>query len=83
MVLKSKTAVNSVSATFTFTHKEGKVVPNFKKWYADLTMIGRHFLVYSANDPHTKRHYTICSTMQPDLLDALRKLGETSMLTFN
>ena len=28
-------------------------------------MIGKHFLVYSPQNPRVKRHYTICSTMNP------------------
>ena len=83
MRLTKAATVNAGSSTFTFTHIEGKKVPNFKKWYFDLTMIGRHFLVNSESDPHTKRQYTICNTLRPDLLDALRKLGETTPLTFN
>jgi len=38
-----------------------------KAWYADPRMMGRHFVLYSASDPTVKRHYTICSAMQPDL----------------
>ena len=65
MKLTKSTPVNAMSSTFTFTHTQEIAVPNFKKWYSDLNMIGRHFLVCSSVDPHTKRQYTICSTMQP------------------
>ena len=30
-------------------------------------MIGKHFLVYSVQNPLVKRQYTICSTMQPEI----------------
>ena len=83
MTLISKTEVNNTSSTFIFTQKDGNVVSNFKKWYFDVGMFGRHFIVYSETDPKTKRQYTICNTMQPDLLDALRKLGEASPLPVN
>ena len=83
MKLTKVASVNSVTKTFTFTHIDEVVVPNFKKWYFDLSMIGRHFLVYTESDPHTKRHYTICNTMQPSLLEALRKLGDSTPQTFN
>ena len=51
-------------------------MPNWKVWYMDLNMIGRHFLVYSEKLPKIKRHYTICCTMQPELLKALRALAK-------
>ena len=54
---------------------EHRVVHNLKRWYSDMGMIGRHFLVYSKRFPKIKRHYTICSCMRPELMNALLKLA--------
>lgn len=54
---------------------EHRVVCNLKRWYSDLGMIGRHFLVSSKRFPKIKRHYTICSCMRPELMNAFLKLA--------
>ena len=54
---------------------EHRVVGNLKRWYSDLGMIGRHFLVSSKRFPKIKRHYTICSCMRPELTEAFLKLA--------
>ena len=64
-----KTTVNDSTSTFTFTHKDNKVVHNLKRWYSDVSMMGRHFLVSSMRHPRIKRHYTICSSMRPELME--------------
>ena len=65
--------------TFTFTQVENIAVQNLKRWYSDLAMMGRHFLVSSRRFPKIKRHYTICSTMRPELLNALLKLAQDAL----
>ena len=80
MKMTNQAVVNSISKTFTFTTKDLSEVPNFKKWHSNLDMIGQHFLVYTASNPNHKRHYTICNTMRPDLLAALRRINETVTL---
>ena len=47
MKLTNQVDVNRVCKTFTFTAKNSAELLKFKKWYFDLSMIGRHFLVYS------------------------------------
>ena len=74
--ITGKAAVTSMTNTFTFTEVNHNVVPGWKVWYMDINMIGRHFLVYSEKEPKIKRHYTICCTMQPELLRALRALAK-------
>jgi hypothetical protein len=54
---------------------EHQKVKNLKRWYSDIDMIGRHFLVSSQRFPKIKRHYTICSSMRPELLKELLKLA--------
>ena len=39
-------------------------------------MLGRHFLVYSDQDPTVKRQYTICSSMTDQVHTALLKLAQ-------
>ena len=65
--------------TFTFTHRDHKHVNNLRKWYSDLRMIGRHFLVSSKRHPKIKRHYTICSCMRPELMKELLKLAQDAL----
>ena len=55
----------------------GVVVDNLKKWYNDPTMIGRHFLVYSAKAPRIKRQYTICSSINPEVSVELLELAKS------
>lgn len=70
-IITQKQAVNDNTSTFTFTEVTGKVIDNFKSWYSDPKMIGRHFLVYSEKATRTKRQYTICSSISPSLKSQL------------
>ena len=63
-------------ATFTFKHLQGKTVRNYKGWYYDLGMVAKHFTVSSRAMPHIKRQYTICQTMEMNVLKALYKLAK-------
>ena len=47
--LEAKLILNTLAHTFHFKAKEP--VHNFKQWYSDISMIGRHFLVYSQANP--------------------------------
>ena len=69
--ISNKERVTDSTFTFTFTHRENKSVRNLRRWYSDLAMMGRHFLVSSHRFPKIKRHYTICSCMRPELKKAL------------
>ena len=83
MVIMRQSKVNKDSATFIFAHKDGFQVPNFKKWYFDLGMIGRHFLVFEESAPRKKRQYTICNTMRPEIYKALLSLDHSVNSTEN
>jgi hypothetical protein len=50
MKMVERTPINSSTSTFKLTCSEKKV-RNFKIWFNDLEMIGRHFLVYSKATP--------------------------------
>jgi len=54
-----------------------EIVPNFKRFYPELSYIGRHFVVYHAVTPRIKRQYTICNAMIPEIYDKLLDLAET------
>ena len=73
--ISNKAKVTDYVFTFTFSQMEHKKVNNLKRWYSDVSMIGRHFLVSSQRFPKVKRHYTICSCMRPELLKELLKLA--------
>lgn len=75
-MITKKEPVNDTTSTFTFTSIDNEPVTNIKLWYNDPSMIGRHFLVYSVQTPDIKRHYTICSTMQPAILAELISMSE-------
>lgn len=77
--ISDKARVTDSTFTFTFTQKDGAAVHNLKRWYSDLAMMGRHFLVSSKRHPKIKRHYTICSTMRPELLQELIKLARDAL----
>ena len=75
--ITGKAAVTKEVYTFTFTAIDQRcTVPNWKIWYMDLNNFGRHFLIYSEKDPKVKRHYTICCTMQPQILRAIKALAD-------
>ena len=41
--------------TFEFCEVLGKTLPNHKKWYNDVNMVGRHFSIRSMKAPLVKR----------------------------
>ena len=63
-------------ATFTFKKIDGKPVRNYKGWYDDLGMVAKHFTVSSRALPHIKRQYTICQSMEMNVLKAIYKLAK-------
>lgn len=58
--------VNKIAHIFKFTTTDLKIVRNWKKWYSDSDMIGRHFLIYSSDLVKVKRQYTICNSIIPN-----------------
>ena len=57
----------------------GFVVENWKHWFEDLNMIGRHFLVYSKQDILIKRQYTICCSIVPKVYKQLLALCDAKL----
>lgn len=45
--IAEKLFVNSIANTFKFDVTEARQVKYFKHWYSDVSMIGRHYLLYS------------------------------------
>jgi hypothetical protein len=57
--------VNSDSSTFVFKSVTKELVfTNVKKFYPDVQMIGRHFLIWAESKPLVKRQYTIANCMR-------------------
>lgn len=77
--ISDKARVTDSTFTFTFTQKDNMAVHNLKRWYSDLAMMGRHFLVSSKRFPKIKRHYTICSSMRPELFQELISLAQDAL----
>jgi hypothetical protein len=68
--------VNATTKTIVFESLEGRIVPNWKKYYPNVDYIGKHFLVrnIAATDRDSVwRHYTICNAMKPEYYEALIK----------
>jgi len=63
MKLEGWTPVNSNTSTFKLKCVEANTGADFRQWYSDLDMIGRHFLVYSKALPKVKRQYTVCNSI--------------------
>ena len=68
MRITAVTPVNNTTSTFLFRLKNEQKVKGLKKWYGNVNMIGRHFVVSSDDALEEKRHYTICNIMQPAVL---------------
>lgn len=54
-------------------------VKNWKHWYTEVPMIGRHFLVYSKKHMEVKRQYTICNSVVPEVYDELLRICEEKL----
>lgn len=54
-------------------------VTNWKHWYTDLSMIGRHYLVYSKDFMQVKRQYAICNSIVPQVYKELCNLCELKL----
>ena len=72
--IAEKLPQNSIATTFRFQTSEKPVVKNFKHWYSDIEMIGRHFLLYSEDLVQVKRQYTICNSVIPNVYKSLLDL---------
>ena len=65
---------NSIANVFKFETAFWPEVRNFKHWYSDISMIGRHFLLYSEDLVQVKRQYTICNSVIPNVYKSLLDL---------
>jgi hypothetical protein len=70
-----KQEVNKCGTCFKLQTVNGFVVNNWKRWYDDLSMIGRHYLISSKRFPEVKRQYTVCSSVVPPIYSELLNLG--------
>lgn len=66
--------VNSIANCFELKAKDQEKVSDWKHWYDDVSMIGRHYLIYSKKRITIKRQYTICNTVVPKVYQALVEL---------
>lgn len=60
--IQKRHPVNSSVQTVTFA--TSSPVVGLKKFYSDINMIGKHFLVRSLNNKHINRHYTVANCME-------------------
>lgn len=65
-------SVNEKDFTFCLKTYDDEPTDNFRHWCADLDMLGRHYLVWSSERPHIRRHYTMCHTMIPTFFNAIQ-----------
>jgi hypothetical protein len=68
-----KHTVNSTTMTLYLKSVESGVVPNFKRYYPGLSMIGKHFTVRSLENKKVTRHYTVSNAMRPEFIHELSK----------
>jgi len=66
--------INSATATFVMNTTDNHVVKDWRNWFSDIQMIGKHFLIYSQAIKDVKRHYTICNVMIPENRNELMSL---------
>ena len=66
MIIDKKLNVTNDVMTFIFKSSLTSI-PNFKNWYSDPSMIGRHFLIHENSQAQIKRQYTVCSSMRPEI----------------
>ena len=57
--------VGMLTKTFTFESESKR--EGLQTYYSDLSMMGKHFLVYHPQKKNIKRHYTICNSLEPEM----------------
>ena len=63
--VRNRFPINSTTSTITFNClTQGKGI---KRYYSDISMIGKHFLVTAETNMNVKRHYTICNCMKSEV----------------
>jgi hypothetical protein len=63
--------------TYTVNFQMKEEVEGVQRYYSDLSMLGRHFLVYSKEFPEKRRQYTMCNCMQKDVYLEYKKVIDT------
>ena len=58
--------ISPVTATFVMNTTDNRSIKDWRNWFSDVQMIGKHFLIYSQAIKDIKRHYTICNVMIPE-----------------
>ena len=74
-----KRAVNPNDFSFCFQTCDKRPVENFRQWHQGLDMIGKHYLVCSANLPNVQRHYTICNTLVPSFYEEILRVADAAV----
>lgn len=59
--------INKTGCCYKFQSANMQIVPNWKHWHKDLSMIGRHYVIYSKRYGGHKRQYTVCNSIVPEL----------------
>ncbi|CDW80902.1 cytochrome b5-like heme steroid binding domain containing protein [Stylonychia lemnae] len=65
MRIKSSNNVNKLTQTIIFEREDNQQV-GFQRYFKDIQMIGRHYLVRSIKNKQVKRHYTVANCMEPN-----------------
>ena len=62
---------------YTMTFGMSDPVPGVQRYYSDISMIGRHFVVSNSLFPDKLRQYTICNCMEKSVYQEYLRLIET------
>jgi len=65
------TAVNLTTNAFFLKSRDGRTVPNFRRFFPGTKMLGKHFTIRTLTGLKPTRHYTICNVMQPKVYSQL------------
>lgn len=57
--------VSKIAKCFELKTEKDYRPPEWRHWYNDVDMIGRHFLLYTDENKIHKRQYTICNMIVP------------------
>jgi hypothetical protein len=69
--------VNSFVQTLTF--RANNVQPGMRTYYANISEIGKHYLVRRIQEPKVNRHYTISNCMRKQLYNEYLRVVEVYM----
>lgn len=75
--------VNPTTSAFFLAAEGGQPVPNFKRFYRGLNMLGKHFTVRTLTGAKPTRHYTVCNVMAPKVYKELIGLLRTRREVLN